>query len=234
MFCIPESQPKQRFGSNDWVIAFVRGIPIIVLGGGGHAKAVIGILKTMPSFRILGYTAPSDSGPILDICHLGGDGELAGLVTVHRDLCAALGIGQLAIGKRRMGLMTAAGGFGLKFPPIVSPNALIAEEVAIGAGATIMHMSVVNSGTSIGAGDILNTNCVVEHDCSIGDFVHVAPGATLCGGVRIGSGSMIGAGATVIEGIRIAENCLIGAGATVVRDVNEPGVYVGCPAHRIR
>jgi UDP-perosamine 4-acetyltransferase len=45
---------------------------------------------------------------------------------------------------------------------------------------------------------------------------------------------MIGAGATVIEGRRIESGCLIGAGATVINDLSEAGVYVGCPARRIK
>ena len=64
--------------------------------------------------------------------------------------------------------------------------------------------------------------------------VHVAPGATISGGVTIGHFSMIGVGATIIEGKKIAASCLVGAGATVVRDLTEPGVYVGSPARRIK
>ena len=45
---------------------------------------------------------------------------------------------------------------------------------------------------------------------------------------------MIGAGATVIEGLKITAGCMVGAGATVVDDLMEPGVYVGCPARRIK
>ena len=80
----------------------------------------------------------------------------------------------------------------------------------------------------------MNTNSIIEHDVVLEDWVHVAPGATISGGVTIGRFSMIGAGATVIEGIKIAAGCIIGAGATVVRDLAEPGVYVGGPARRIK
>lgn len=79
----------------------------------------------------------------------------------------------------------------------------------------------------------MNTNSVVEHDVVLDDWVHVAPGATICGGVTVGRFSMIGAGATIIEGRQIAADCVVGAGATVIEDLTEPGVYVGCPARRI-
>ncbi|MFU7517972.1 serine acetyltransferase, partial [Clostridium sp. HCS.1] len=34
---------------------------------------------------------------------------------------------------------------------------------------------------------IVNSGAIVEHDCKIGDFVHVAPGVTMSGSVAIGS-----------------------------------------------
>jgi len=98
----------------------------------------------------------------------------------------------------------------------------------------VMDGAVINCGAAIGRGAIVNTNSTIEHDVSLADWVHVAPGATICGGSRIGRFSMVGAGATVIQGIKVAEGCLIGAGATVVKDLNEAGVYAGCPAIRLR
>jgi acetyltransferase-like isoleucine patch superfamily enzyme len=80
----------------------------------------------------------------------------------------------------------------------------------------------------------VNTNSTVEHDVRIDDWVHIAPGVTISGGVTIGRFSMIGAGATVIEGRQIASECIVGAGAIVVHDLTEPGVYIGSPARRIR
>jgi acetyltransferase-like isoleucine patch superfamily enzyme len=97
-----------------------------------------------------------------------------------------------------------------------------------------MDGSVINIGATLGRGAIVNTNSTIEHDVELADWVHVAPGATVSGGVTVGRFSMIGAGATVIEGIKIAARCMVGAGATVVDDLTEPGVYVGSPARRIR
>jgi acetyltransferase-like isoleucine patch superfamily enzyme len=91
---------------------------------------------------------------------------------------------------------------------------------------------VINSGTKTGRGCIINTNSTVEHDCRLGDDVHVAPGAILSGGVTVGDQVMVGAGATVIQGVRIGPHCLVGAGSIVVRDLVEPGIYMGNPCKR--
>ena len=63
-----------------------------------------------------------------------------------------------------------------------------------------------------------------------GDFTHIAPGATLSGGVEIGNGVLIGAGANIIQYKRITDDTIIGAGAIVIRDINKPGIYMGNPA----
>ena len=46
---------------------------IIVIGGGGHAKVIISILKKIKNFKILGYTDYKDNGEILSIPYLGND-----------------------------------------------------------------------------------------------------------------------------------------------------------------
>jgi acetyltransferase-like isoleucine patch superfamily enzyme len=92
---------------------------------------------------------------------------------------------------------------------------------------------VVNPGATTGAACIINTHATLEHDCRLGDNVHLAPGATVSGGVVIGSHSFVGAGAVVIQGVRIADGCLIGAGTVVTADIVVPGTYAGVPARRI-
>jgi UDP-perosamine 4-acetyltransferase len=207
--------------------------PIIVVGGGGHAKVVISILKKLESYRILGYTDFKDRGRISGVPYLGSDAELEALTSRSKDLSVVLAVGQVGLGKTRFELWERLRRLALRFPLIVSPGAIVNEEVMGGEGAVVMDGAIVNSGATLGRGAIINTHSTVEHDVILSDWVHVAPGAILCGGVTVGSFSMIGAGATVIEGTKIATNCVIGAGATVVRDLTEPGVYVGSPARRI-
>ena len=208
--------------------------PIVVIGGGGHAKVVLSILHKLGKYKILGYTDLKDNGALLGTDYLGSDQELTSLVADRIKLNAVLAIGQVGLGKVRQGLQTRLQSLSLTFRSIVSPDAVVNEEVRVGAGVTVMDGVIINSGASIGEGAIVNTNSIVEHDVRIGDWVHIAPGVTISGGVTIGCFSMIGAGATVIEGRQIASECIVGAGAIVVHDLTEPGVYIGSPARRIR
>lgn len=102
-----------------------------------------------------------------------------------------------------------------------------------GAGSIVLAGAVVNARATIGRGVIVNSCSVVEHDCVVGDFVHLSPNATVAGGASIGAGSWIGAGAVVLPGVRIAAGCVIGAGCVVTRDIEQSATYVGVPARRV-
>ncbi len=210
------------------------GDAIVVVGGGGHAKVVISILRKLKHLFILGYTDLKDHGTVLGVPYLGSDRELVALAGGAKKLSAALAVGQVGLGQSRYELWARLQSPCLSFPLIVSPDAIVNEGVSGGEGAVVMDGVVINSGATVGCGSIVNTNSTVEHDVVLEDWVHVAPGATISGGVTVGRFSMIGAGATVIEGIKIAAGCMVGAGATVVHDLAERGVYVGSPARRIK
>jgi sugar O-acyltransferase (sialic acid O-acetyltransferase NeuD family) len=207
---------------------------IVVIGGGGHAKVVISILRKLKQHRILGYSDLEDRGAVLGMPYVGSDSEVIALASGPKRLNAVLGVGQVGLGEARSELWTRLHSPFLLFPLIVSPDAIVNEGVSGGEGAVVMDGAVINSGTTIGRGAIVNTNSTIEHDVVLEDWVHVAPGATISGGVTVGRFSMIGAGATVIEGIKIAADCMVGAGATVVHNLTERGVYVGSPARRIK
>jgi sugar O-acyltransferase (sialic acid O-acetyltransferase NeuD family) len=207
---------------------------IIFIGGGDHAKVAVGILRKLKCYRILGYVDLKDRGDVLATSYLGSDKDLVSLATGRKKLGAVLAVGQVGLGRKRQQIWMRLAELPLHFPVIVSPGAIVNEDVSVSEGTVVMDGAVINCSAKIGRGAIINTNSTIEHDVVIGDWVHVAPGATICGGVNVGRFSMVGAGATVIEGIRITEGCMIGAGATVVGDIVKPGVYVGCPARRIK
>ena len=77
---------------------------------------------------------------------------------------------------------------------------------------------------------IRDRNSSVDHDCRLGDFVHIAPGSILCGNVSVGSNTLIGAGSTIIPNIKIGENVTVGAGSIVLSDIPDGMTVFGNPA----
>lgn len=114
------------------------------------------------------------------------------------------------------------------------PSSTISKRAVLGIGSVVMAGVCINTNVLIGKHCIINTNSTIDHDCSIGDYVHVAPSAGLAGNVEIGEGSYIGLGAFIIQGIKIGKWCIIGAGSVVIRDVPDYSVVAGVPAKFIR
>ena len=107
---------------------------------------------------------------------------------------------------------------------------MISEEVLIGEGTQIITSSTINVGTKIGKHCIINTNSSIDHDCKIYDFVHIAPGVTICGGVSIGKSTLVGAGTTILPNVNVGENVVIGAGSLVNKDIPDNSKVLGSPA----
>ena len=113
---------------------------------------------------------------------------------------------------------------GVSIVSLIHPYAILPyESVKIGSGTVVMADAVIQTGTELGKGVIINTAATVDHDCKISDYVHV----------EVGSGTWIGAGAVVSNNIHICENVTVGAGAVVVSDIEERGTYVGVPARKV-
>ena len=101
-------------------------------------------------------------------------------------------------------------------------------------GVMIAPNVSINALAKIGVGAICNTYSIIEHECIVGDFAHIAPGAVLCGNVEVGENSFVGAKSVVRENIKIGKNVIIGAGSVVVKNIPDNVKVVGNPARFIK
>lgn len=207
---------------------------IVLIGGGGHCKVVISILKKIDNFEIAGivdnYKADSFINKIKTI---GTDDDLKDIYKsgIHNTLIT---VGSIKDNTKRYRLFNMAKEIGYKFPVIISPEAIVDESVKIGEGTVIMPGSIINIDSSIGKNCIINTGAIIEHDCKIGDNCHIAPGVHISGAVNIGELSFLGIGVTIIQGIKIGKNVTIGAGSVVIKDIPDNVIAVGNPAKIIK
>ena len=123
----------------------------------------------------------------------------------------------------------------ISFLNIIDPTSSVSKFAFIEPNSSISIgiNCVINSLAKINAGAIINTGAIIEHEVEIGKFSHIAPNATICGGVNVGENVFVGANAVVKEGVKIGDNSIIGAGAVVLKDVNSETTLVGNPAKQI-
>lgn len=194
---------------------------VIIIGAGGHGKVAADIVQVSGD-EVLGFI---DDKPIKDLKEFNVIGT-TGDIGKWSDCFYFAAIGSAEIRKRIMQN-------NVLWYTAIHPTAVIANDVMIGDGSLFAANSVVNSSTKIGRGCIVNTAATVDHDCLLGDFVHVSPGVHLSGSVKVGTGTWIGVGACVVNNIDICNGCIVGAGTVVVDSIREIGTYVGVPARKI-
>ncbi|MCK5579888.1 MAG: acetyltransferase [Candidatus Omnitrophica bacterium] len=188
---------------------------IIIVGGGGHAKVLLDILK-MNNANILGFVDIKETDFPEE--YLGKDEALSDQYS-PQDIALVNGVGSVKRPEQRQKVFEYFKSLKYEFVPVVHPRATISESAEVGEGVQIMANAVVNPGSVVEDNAIVNTSASIDHDCKIGAHSHIAPGVTLSGNVHVGVGCHLGTGTTVIQGITIGDRVLIGAGEVVRKDV---------------
>jgi len=132
--------------------------------------------------------------------------------------------------KRKEQLYKKAKEMGFELVSAVHPAATIASTAFIGENVIINAGAIIQPYAKVGNGVMVHAGVIIEHDCVIEDFVNLAPGVRLAGGVHVKKRAYIFTGALVIPQKTIEMDAIVGAGAVVIQDVPEKITVVGNPA----
>lgn len=193
---------------------------LLIIGASGHGKAVADIAKLNGYESILFF---DDNENVKECGKYSVVGKSSEINDYDGDVIVA--IGNADVRERFYEMLSHR-----NMPVLIHPSAVIADTVIIKEGTVIMAGVVLNSDAVIGKGCIINTCSSVDHDCNIGDYVHIAVGVHVAGTVNIGYKTWVGIGASVCNNLDICSGCMIGAGAVVVKNIDVKGTYVGVPA----
>jgi sugar O-acyltransferase (sialic acid O-acetyltransferase NeuD family) len=208
---------------------------ILVWGGQGQAKVLRPILEAAGHRIALVYDRePSLAAPFPDVPLVSDEAAIEAWLA--RRSGAALGF-VIAIGgehgRERCRIARSLTSRGLMPITALHERAWIADSATVGAGSHVLAMAAVCVQARLGEQCIINTNASIDHECVLGDGVHVMPGATIAGCVTVGNYATIGSNATILPRLRIGEEAVVGAGAVVVADVPPRIRIAGVPARPI-
>jgi sugar O-acyltransferase (sialic acid O-acetyltransferase NeuD family) len=194
---------------------------LLIFGGGGHAKAIMDMVKLLDQYVIAGILDDDQKltgKEVLGIPVL-GTRVLFPLLIEKGVNQAANGVGGIVDINVRINIFESLENAGFSFPALVHPQAAVEKSAVIEAGAQIFANAYVGSEAHLHPRCMVNTNAVVSHDCVIGMYSHIAPGALIAGEVQVGARSLVGMGVTTAIGVKIGDNVRIGNGAIILADV---------------
>lgn len=202
---------------------------LAILGASGHGKVVADTAESLGWGAVIFF---DDAWPILQHNGVwpvqGNTNTLMETLDMFSGVIVAIGDNQTRQEKMKELIELNA-----KLVTLVHPSATVSQYATIGPGSVVFAGAIVNAGTHVGLGAILNTACSVDHDCILGEFVHISPGARLAGSVTVGDLSWVGIGANVKQKINIGSKAIVGAGAAVVHHIEAGHTVVGVPAVRL-
>jgi sugar O-acyltransferase (sialic acid O-acetyltransferase NeuD family) len=204
---------------------------VLVIGGSDQGRQVIDALSTCDDHEVVGVLDGNlPVGALVSgIAVVGSTADLPACATdAHAD-GFVVAIGDNAT---RGDLFERVVATCPDLEPVTAAHAaaVVARDAVVAGGCILLAGSVVGNGSAVGRGVLLGTASSIDHDCTLDDFVSLAPGAHTAGTVRIGQATAVGVGASVIHGLTIGAHTVVGAGAVVLADLPERVVAYGVPA----
>lgn len=208
--------------------------PLILVGGGEHARVVAEAARSTGEWEILGVADPAGADGTLanlGIADLGDDTALATYLAssgVDDRPWLIISIGAIVDGTVRQ--QVVARFERERWASIVHAAAWVSPTAEVEPGAVVMAGAVVNAGARVGAHAIVNTGAIIEHDVVVGAFARIGPRAAIGGGTVIGADALIGLGAAVRDHVTVGAGATVGMGAVVTNAVAPGATVVGVPA----
>lgn len=202
---------------------------LVMIGATGHLQSVMDCALAMDCYRITHIVDDYTVGREYFGQYVQGTTELLPEIYAQGVRHAFVSAGTIGGYGNREKWYRLAKEIGFEIANIIDPTAAVSPHAKLGEGVFIAKNAVVNAYTQIGNMAIVNTGAIVEHADVLEDFVHIAPGCTLCGGVKVCRGAHVGASSVVRQDVVVGAESLIGVGSVVVKSIAPRMVAYGNP-----
>lgn len=187
-------------------------IRLLVVGAGGHGRAVAEAAELSGVFEIVGFL---DDSPPADVTVIGYPvlGQVSSAVN-HRHVCdqAMVAIGNNNLRETLIEQLVAAR---IEIATVVHPKAFVSPRARVAVGATVMAGAVVGTEASIGMGVIVNCGAVVDHQARVLDYGHCGLNVCMAAGSVLGRSSWMKAGSSLGHGVVIPDGVTLQPGEAI-------------------
>ena len=210
---------------------------IVIVGTGGFAKEVAFLVEEINKmehvWNILGYISNDKK----NIGSTHGKYKIYNtddwLLTTNEKLNVVLGLGDPKLIDKLSKKFKVNSN--LIFPNLIHPNVIGDwDKIRFGKGNIVCAGNIFTTDIIVDSFNVFNLSCTIGHDTKIGNCNVFNPNINISGGVRIENDILIGTGVQILQYLKICKDSTIGAGAVVTKNIEEPGVYVGTPARKIK
>lgn len=198
---------------------------LIIIGGGGHARSIYGLLKENKLTKgLLGYSDFKKSN--LPLKYLGNDQKILDLYKKNKvELILGIGI-NLSLRTKVINKFK-----NYNFLTLIDKKAIISDKSKVKKGCIIFPNASISSNVKINDFSVIHNSAVIEHDVDIGKNSYIGPAAVICGNAMIGKNVLIGANSTMIQDTFVADNCKLGAGSVLIKSCRlKNKILIGSPA----
>jgi sugar O-acyltransferase (sialic acid O-acetyltransferase NeuD family) len=202
---------------------------VILIGASGLAREVaataadrlnvVGILDDDPGLRGSSVDGIEVLGAVLE----------AAYVSLPLLLCVGSGQRRRALAER-----LAANGVGdERFATFVDSSVRVPRGCTVGPGSILLAGVVLTTAVRLGRHCVVMPNATLTHDNQLQDFVTLAAGVCLGGGVTVEEAAYLGMNASVRQNVTVGAEATVGMGAVVLHDVPSGQTWAGVPADAV-
>ncbi len=149
-----------------------------------YKLAVVGIDKDLLDVlgdRVVAVFDRESRGDVMGIPIMGDDDAWPAFKAAHPDVRPLMAIDPPAL-RRKLTMQYGEA----DVASYIDNQAVVSAHARIGNGVVVRRLVLISADVELGEGVRINVGAQVHHDCVIGNYATVAPGALVMGSVRLG------------------------------------------------